>query len=187
MIIPPTYPVLEALVGDHFNEGIYRLEKLCKAFVASNPGWDEILKTSDKRLFHYRVVALARWVSRAQNQSNRLIQLQNRACKWWIYKSGVECPSHSALDGIAVPSEHPFWLTHSPPNAWYCDCQVYGADTPAGIRRLGGTLDKELPATWSEIDPSTGHISYLEPGFARQGHPDFKTCLGALVRGVADQ
>lgn len=73
--------------------------------------------------------------------------------KYWVYKhSGAEHPRlhHLALDGIALPPGHPFWRTHFPPNGWGCGCEVNGANTRAGIRRMGGDPDKKLPPDWDK-------------------------------------
>jgi len=32
--------------------------------------------------------------------------------------------SHMAWDGVTLPKDHEFWLTHWPPNGWNCRCQV---------------------------------------------------------------
>lgn len=33
-------------------------------------------------------------------------------------------PSHAAMDGIRLPKDDPFWLTHMPPNGYSCRCTV---------------------------------------------------------------
>jgi len=37
---------------------------------------------------------------------------------------GTVRPSHAALHGIIVPSDHSFWDTHTPPWEWNCHCRV---------------------------------------------------------------
>lgn len=93
---------------------------------------------------------------RTSYMSGRHAQLLAGNYKWWVYRhSGAEHPRlhHLALDGIALPPDHPFWLTHFPPNGWGCGCEVYGAHTLAGIRRVGGAPDKQLPPDWDKRGP----------------------------------
>ena len=33
-------------------------------------------------------------------------------------------PLHESWDGLTLPPEHPFWMTHFPPNGWGCHCWV---------------------------------------------------------------
>lgn len=90
---------------------------------------------------------------RTSYMSGRHAQLLAGNYKWWVYRhSGAEHPRlhHLALDGIALPPDHPFWKTHFPPNGWGCGCEVYGAHTPAGIRRVGGDPAKTLPEGWDK-------------------------------------
>lgn len=63
---------------------------------------------------------------------------------------------HLAWDGLVLPREHPFWLTHAPVNDWGCTCYLSGARSPEAARRRGGDPDKALPTGWDAIDPRTG-------------------------------
>lgn len=93
---------------------------------------------------------------RTSYMSGRHAQLLAGNYKWWVYRhSGAEHPRlhHLALDGIALPPDHPFWRTHFPPNGWGCGCEVYGAHTLAGIRRVGGDPGKQLPPDWHKRGP----------------------------------
>lgn len=90
---------------------------------------------------------------RTSYMSGRHAQLLAGKYKYWVYRhSGAEHPRlhHLALDGIALPPDHPFWRTHFPPNGWGCGCEVYGAHTLSGIRRVGGDPDKQLPKDWDK-------------------------------------
>lgn len=92
---------------------------------------------------------------RTSYMAGRRAQLIAGNYKYWVYRhSGAEHPrlDHLALDGIALPPDHPFWLTHFPPNGFFCGCDVYGAHTLAGIRRVGGDPDKRLPEGWDKRD-----------------------------------
>jgi len=39
-------------------------------------------------------------------------------------------PYHRKLDGAVYHIDHPFWLTHYPPNGWRCRCTVIQTDEP---------------------------------------------------------
>lgn len=87
----------------------------------------------------------------------------------WVYRhGGAREPRlhHLALDGIALPREHRFWLTHFTPNGWGCTCYTVGARTAAGVRRVGGDPDKPLPPGWDAIDPRTGAPRGIDKGWA---------------------
>ena len=93
---------------------------------------------------------------RTSFMAGRRAQLLAGDYEWWVYRhSGAEHPRlhHLALDGIALPPDHPFWLTHFPPNGFFCGCDVFGARSPAGIRRVGGDPDKQLPQGWDKRGP----------------------------------
>lgn len=109
---------------------------------------------------------------RTSYMSGRRAQLIAGNYKYWVYRhSGAEHPRlhHLALNGIALPPDHPFWLTHFPPNGWGCGCEVYGAHTIAGIRRVGGDPDKTLPEGWDKRNadgnlPAVGRGWDYSPG-----------------------
>ena len=91
--------------------------------------------------------------------AGRLAQLVDGKFKFWVYKHGGSLEprlQHLAWDGVALPPEHPFWAEHYPPNGWGCSCRVFGTNSEAGIKRVGGDPDKALPDDWQRIDPKTG-------------------------------
>ena len=63
-----------------------------------------------------------------------------------------------------MPPDHPFWQTHYPPNGWGCGCEVSGANTLAGIRRVGGDPDKHLPEGWNKRGPD-GNLPGVSKGW----------------------
>lgn len=100
--------------------------------------------------------------------AGRHAQLLAGKYKYWVYRhSGAEHPRlhHLALDGLALPPDHPFWAKFFPPNGWGCGCRVFGANTAAGIRRMGGDPDKQLPPDWDRPDPRTGLPKGLQKGW----------------------
>lgn len=100
--------------------------------------------------------------------AGRIAQLVDGKFKFWIYKHGNALEprlQHLAWDGIALSPDHPFWKTHAPPNGWGCTCTLYGANSPAGIRRMGGDPDKTLPDGWQTADPKTGAPRGIDKGW----------------------
>lgn len=100
--------------------------------------------------------------------AGRMAQLRDGKFKYWIYKHGNALEprvQHLAWDGIALPPDHPFWLTHAPPNGWGCTCEIRGANTVAGIRRAKGDPDKKLPEGWQTRDPKTGAPPGIDRGW----------------------
>ena len=117
------------------------------------------------------------WRTRVIYQTNlatsyaagRRAQLVDGKYKFWVYRhSGAEHPRlhHLAWDGVALPPDHPFWATHSPPNGWGCGCRLFGARSAAGIRRMGGDPDKQLPDGWQALDAKTGAPPGIDKGWA---------------------
>ena len=104
-------------------------------------------------------------VSRA---AGRLAQLRDGNFPIWVYLHGDSREprvQHLAWDGLALPSDHPFWKTHYAPNGWGCSCRVRGARSAAGVRRLGGDPSKKLPENWDAIDPKTGVQVGIDKGW----------------------
>ena len=91
--------------------------------------------------------------------AGRHAQLVDGNFKFWVYEhSGAAHPrlDHLSWNGLILPSDHPFWATHYPPNGWGCGCRVRGARTLAGAIRIGGDPTKTLPDNWQSLDPKTG-------------------------------
>lgn len=85
----------------------------------------------------------------------------------WVYRHGGSQdprPQHLAWDGLALPKDHPFWATHSPPNGWGCSCYVVGADSEASARRLGGEPGRDLPRNWDARD-GRGRLPGIDEGW----------------------
>lgn len=90
--------------------------------------------------------------------AGRFAQLQS--FDFWIYRhrdiSKTPRYHHVSWDRLVLPRGHPFWLTHFPPNGFFCHCYAVGARNPAGAKRLGGDPEITLPDGWDAIDPKTG-------------------------------
>lgn len=104
-------------------------------------------------------------VSRA---AGRLAQLRDGNFPFWVYLHGGSREprvQHLSWNGVALPPDHPFWLTHYAPNGWGCSCRVRGARTVGGVRRLGGDPEKQLPDNWNSSDPKTGAPVGIDKGW----------------------
>jgi hypothetical protein len=73
---------------------------------------------------------------------------------------------HLGWDGLILPVDHPFWVTHAPPNGWGCSCYVSGARNMEMAVILGGNPAKTLPDGWDAIDPRTGAPEGIDKGWA---------------------
>ncbi|MEP1521611.1 phage minor head protein [Ascidiaceihabitans sp.] len=107
---------------------------------------------------NWRMRTIYRTNLRTSFMAGRHAQLVAGNYKYWVYRHGGAAhprEHHLALDGIALPPDHPFWRTHFPPNGWGCGCYVRGANSLRGIRRVGGDPNKTLPDDWDAIDPRT--------------------------------
>lgn len=101
--------------------------------------------------------------------AGRMAQL--REFPFWMYRHGGSAdprPQHLAWDGLVLPSDHPFWSTHAPPNGWGCSCRIIGLRRREDARALGGDPDKALPADWDAIDARTGAPIGIDKGWAYQ-------------------
>lgn len=104
-------------------------------------------------------------VSRA---AGRLAQLRDGNFPIWVYLHGGSReprPHHLAMHGVARPPDHQMWLYWYAPNGWGCSCRIRGARSAAGVRRLGGDPDKDLPQFWNQIDPKTGAPVGIDRGW----------------------
>jgi hypothetical protein len=63
------------------------------------------------------------------------------------HHSGSENPraEHLAWDGLVLRRDDPWWQTHTPINAWGCQCSVSGL-TELGLAELGLTVPDTAPA-----------------------------------------
>lgn len=139
-------------------QGIDAFRRDFKAVVARN-GWTGWTGEGSVQGEAWRVKTIYRTNSYTSYSAGRFAQLTAEKFKFWVYRHGGSLeprPDHLSWNGVALPPDHPFWTTHYPPSDWGCSCYVVGADTDAGIKRLGGDPAKKLPANWQAIDPKTG-------------------------------
>lgn len=101
--------------------------------------------------------------------AGRLAQLRKSNFKFWVYRHGASREprrQHLAWDGLILPSDHPFWETHYPPNGWGCSCYVVGSHTFKGATRMGGNPTLQLPEDWQKTNPSTLAPQGIDKGWA---------------------
>ena len=121
--------------------------------IVERHGWDY----TGERNWRTRVIYTTNM--RTSYAAGRLAQLRAGNFKFWMYKHGGSAEpraQHLAWDGLVLPTDHPFWETHFPPNGWGCSCRVVGVRSPEGATRLGGDPNKRLPSDWDKPDPKTG-------------------------------
>ncbi|EAQ27509.1 bacteriophage Mu GP30-like protein [Roseovarius sp. 217] len=100
--------------------------------------------------------------------AGRIAQLIEGNFAFWVYRHGGSTEPrviHLGWDGLVLPPDHPFWITHGPPNGWGCSCYVIGARSEDGARRRGGDPDKRLPNDWQSRDPRTGAPKGIDKGW----------------------
>jgi Phage Mu protein F like protein len=138
--------------------GIEEFRKDFRAIVAKNgwTGWTGEGSTGGEA---WRVKTILRTNAYTSYSAGRVAQLEAGNFPLWVYRHGGSLeprPEHLSWDGWAGPPTHPFWAKHYPPSDWGCSCYVIGARTAAGVRRVGGNPDKQLPGNWQSINPKTG-------------------------------
>lgn len=136
----------------------------------------------------WRMRTIYRTNLRTTYMAGRRAQLVAGNFTYWVYKhSGARHPrlDHLSWDGLALPPDHAFWDVAFPPNGWGCGCEVYGARTPAGVRRLGGDPDKRLPDGWDRADPRTGLPRGIQRGWAHAPGAGVTADILAAVRDKA--
>lgn len=137
--------------------GFDAFKKDFRSIVKKN-GWHGWTGEGTEAGENWRMRTIYRTNLRTSFMAGRHAQLVAGNYKYWVYRHGGAAhprEHHLALDGIALPPDHPFWRTHFPPNGWGCGCYVRGANSLRGIRRVGGDPNKRLPEGWDAIDPKT--------------------------------
>lgn len=138
--------------------GIDSFRKDFRAIVAKN-GWTGWTGEGSIVGEAWRVKTILRTNAYISYSAGRYAQLVEGDFPFWVYRHGSSVEPrvvHLSWNGIALEPTHIFWVTHYPPSDWGCSCYVVGARSAAGVRRLGGDPDKQLPANWSKVDPKTG-------------------------------
>ncbi len=123
---------------------------------------------------------------RTSYMAGRHAQLVKAGYKYWIYRHGGSADprvEHLGWDGLVLPADHPFWLTHFPPNGWGCSCYVIGARSLTAARRLGGNPDLVLPEGWAALKPATGEPHGIGKGWGYAPGRSVVDAINELVAG----
>lgn len=82
----------------------------------------------------------------------------------YVHNDSVVSPrlQHKAWgdSGLTLRHDHPFWLTHFPPNGWGCHCRVTAVRGP----KVGDST--EPPAGWDTAEAKTGAPPGIDKGWA---------------------
>lgn len=160
-----------------------------RAIVERN-GWHGWTGEGTAKGEEWRMRTIYQTNMRTSYMAGRLAQLRKSGFKFWVYRhSGAAHPrlNHLAFDGIALPPDHPFWVTHYPPNGWGCGCIVEGAMNAAGIRRVGGDPDKKLLDNWRDLDPRTGAPIGIGKGWAQSPGADVTDDIDRIVKAKLEK
>ncbi|MBK9441405.1 MAG: virion morphogenesis protein [Comamonadaceae bacterium] len=77
--------------------------------------------------------------------------------------------------GLTLRHDHPFWLTHFPPNGWGCHCYVQAVRGPKAGDRT------EPPDGWDTVDAKTGAPPGIDKGWAYAPGANARASLQSLV------
>lgn len=105
----------------------------------------------------------------------------------WVYFHGnSKEPRQEHLDwnGLVLPPDHPFWITHYPPSAWGCSCYVSGARSIRAAIRLGGDPGKKLPEGWNIKLPATGAPAGIGKGWGYAPGASVSPIVSALAEKI---
>lgn len=136
--------------------------------IVEDRGWHGWTGEGTRRGENWRARVIYRTNMATSYAAGRRAQLIAGNYPYWVYRhGGSENPRllHLSWDGLVLPPDHPFWITHTPVNDWGCSCYVLGARSLAAARRLGGDPDLKLPDNWRERDPRTGEPHGIGKGW----------------------
>ena len=167
--------------------GLAVFQKDFKAIVAKHgwTGWTgEGTKAGEAwrtRVIYQTNMASSYWAGRyAQMKDPDYIRFH----PYWRYlhSDGVLHPRlhHLAWHGITLRHDHPFWLTHSAPNGWGCQCRITTVTKREGEASAKAGLG-EPPEGWDKRDPKTGEPIGIDKGFGFQPGANVGTPLQKMV------
>lgn len=98
----------------------------------------------------------------------------------YIHRDGVlhPRPNHKQWgdSGLTLRHDHPFWLTHFPPNGWGCHCYVQAVRVP----KPGDATTP--PEGWDTTDPKTDAPPGIDKGWAYAPGANADTPLRQMVQ-----
>lgn len=111
--------------------GIEAFRKDFKAIVAKN-GWTGWTGEESKQKTAWRTKVIYQTNMATSYAAGRWQQLNDpelqKVMPYWEYKHSDSVifprPLHKSWDGLTLPTKHPFWQEHFPPNGWGCQCRV---------------------------------------------------------------
>lgn len=120
------------------------------------------------RIIHQTNISVAYSAGHHKQMSDPAV-LQARPIWRYVASSSREKrPEHMAWYGVALPSDHPWWETHYPPNDWGCKCGVvnHSAAEVERMRAAGERIITEAPqdGTYQWTNPATGEVLEVPQG-----------------------
>ena len=157
--------------------------------IVETRGWHGWTGEGSRRGENWRTKVIYRTNMATSYAAGRRAQLIQGNYRFWVYRhGGSENPRlhHLSWDGLVLPPDHPFWITHTPVNDWGCSCYVLGARSERAARRLGGDPGKKLPDNWQQVDPKTGEPIGIGKGWGYAPGATVSEAINALAPKLAN-
>lgn len=156
--------------------------------IVKRHGWTGWTGEGSLRGEAWRVRTILRTNAYTSYAAGRYAQLRESNFRWWIYRHGGSREprlEHLGWDGLMLPPDHLFWITHYPPSDWGCSCYVVGAHSDAAARRMGDP-GKTLPDGWRAIDPRTGAPRGIGKGWDYAPGASVADAVSAMAGKIGD-
>ena len=160
--------------------------------IVFNRGWTGWTGEGSAAGFAWRTRVIWETNLRTSYAAGRWAQLNDPGLKklmpYWRYVHADSVlhprPQHLAWgrSRLTLPSDHPFWKTHFPPNGWGCRCRVTAVAAP----KPGDAT--EPPVGWDDIDKKTGAPAGIDKGWGyapgSTWHPDLDKYPAPIARQI---
>lgn len=167
--------------------------------IVERHGWHGWTGEGTKKGEAWRTRVIYRTNVATSYAAGRMAQLRQAGFPLWVYKhSGAEHPrlDHLSWDGLVLPSDHPFWATHYPPNGWGCfpaESEVL-ADALLGLKTFyTGEMVEIATALGHRLTLTVNHPVLTRAGFVaaedlQKGDELVGACsnIDAPVPGIVD-